>query len=178
MINPPWLATQLLCRVLAAGERDAVLGDLLEEFALRASVSSRQAARWYWSQALRSLPILLGHRARRDRWVSTAAVALAAYVIVGLLNAVGTSLVQPWLNGRGQIRYVVTAIVGLTAIAVGAHLASRVRPAAGLVLGALVMMVSLLFLVSPVDASPAWYQLTFLFLGPWAARRGAVGERG
>jgi len=171
---PPWLATQLFYRFLEPAECDAMLGDLFEEYLLRAAVSPQAAVRWYWKQALRSVPVLLGHRARRDRWLSTVAVAVAGYLIVGILNAVGTSLVAPWLDASSETRYIATAIVGLAAIGSGAHLASRMRPAAGRVLGGLVMVVAVWMLVLPVDESPAWYQLTFLILGPLAAQGGAA----
>ncbi len=174
---PPWLATRLLSRVLEPGVRDEVIGDLVEEYELRAAGSGPAAARWYWRQTLRSYPVLIGRRARRDRWMSTAAVAIGSYVVVGLLNAAGTSLVEPWIDRSSDTQYLATAMVGLAAIGSGAHLASRFRPAAGRVLGGLVAIVALLMLGSPVDASPAWYQLLFLILGPVVAYGGAAAAR-
>jgi hypothetical protein len=172
--HPPWLASLLLSAVLQTGDRDALLGDLCEEFALRARGSQRAAARWYWTQAIRSVPALLGSRSRRGRWLSTLAIACAAYLVVGVLNAVGTSIVTRWLGGSASIDHIPAAVIGLAAIASGAHLASRLRPPAGEVLGGLVMLVALLLLVYPVDASPVWYQLIFLILGPLAAHLGSA----
>lgn len=51
MTQPPDLAERLLRWSLADDERDAVLGDMQEEFAVIARVSPARAARWYWSQA-------------------------------------------------------------------------------------------------------------------------------
>jgi hypothetical protein len=171
--HPPWLATRLLSAVTRADVRDALLGDLCEEYAVRAAESSGAAARWYWSQAIRSVPVLLGHRSRRGRWISTLAIALASYVIVGALNAIGTSLAARWFGELVSTNYIPAAIVGLIAIACGATVASWVRRSAGDVLGALVMLVALLLLVFPMDASPVWYQLVFLVLGPLAAHLGS-----
>jgi hypothetical protein len=172
--RPPWLATRLVAAVLRADERDALLGDLCEEFVLRASGSPQAAARWYWNQAIRSVPVLLGSRSRRGRWISTLAIAAAAYVVVGALNALITLVVERWLGTSVSTSHVPAAMIGLSAIAGGAHLASRVRPLAGKVLGGLVMLVALLLLLFPVDASPVWYQLIFLFAGPLAAHLGSA----
>lgn len=172
--HPPWLAAKLLSGVIHRNERDALLGDLCEEHAARAAVSAPAAARWYWNQAIRSLPILLGRRARHGRWLSTLAIAIAAYVVVGTLNAIGTFLVVRQIDGLAVPSRFASAIVGLLAISSGAHLASRVRPSAGPVLGGLVVLVTVAMLWFPVDASPVWYQLTFLVLGPLAAHLGSA----
>jgi hypothetical protein len=177
--HPPWLATKLLSLIVHADERDALLGDLVEEHGLRALVSPPSAARWYCKQAIRSLPILLRRRARRSRWTSTVAIALAAYTVVGALNAFGNSAVEWWLDGSVSPNRSTSALIGLLAISGGAYLASRVRPFAGEVVGGLVLVVAVVMLVFPVDAAPPWYQLTFLILGPLAARFGsAAAARG
>lgn len=172
--DPPWLAAKLLSVAIDADDRDALLGDLLEEHASRASASPLLAARWYWSQAIRSLPIVIGHRARRRRWLSTIGIAIAAYPVVGGLNAAGMAAVRWFLDGQASPNHIASALVGLTAICAGAHLASKVRPSAGEIVGGLVMLVAVLMLLFPVDASPAWYQLIFLVLGPLAAHLGSA----
>ena len=175
--RPPWLATMLLSGILQTDVRDALLGDLCEEYGLRAASSPKAAAWWYWLQALRSAPILLSARAWRGRWISTVAIAAAAYVMVGALNAAGMSIVARWLGSPLSTNYIPAAMVGLSAIGSGAHLASRIRPSAGDVLGGLVVVVAVLLLLFPVDASPLWYQLTFLVLGPLSAHLGAAAAR-
>jgi hypothetical protein len=171
--HPPWLAARLLTGIIHTNDRDALLGDLHEEYAARASASPSAAARWYWNQAIRSLPILLGRRARRGRWLSTLAIAIAAYVVVGALNAIGTWIVM-WLGGPVLPGNIPSAIVGLVAIGSGAHLASRLRPSAGEVVGGLVIIMAIVMLRFPMDASPVWYQLIFLILGPLAAHLGSA----
>jgi drug/metabolite transporter (DMT)-like permease len=172
--HPPWLAMTLLTGIIHADDRDALLGDLFEEHALRASASPTSAARWYWNQTIHSMPILLGRRARRSRWMSTLAIAIGAYLVVGALNAVGTSALEWWLVGFASPNRITSALVGLLAISAGAHLASRVRSTAGKVVGGLVMVVAVVMLLFPLDASPVWYQLTFLILGPLAAHLGSA----
>ena len=69
--SPPALAERLLGWSCPAADRAAMLGDLAEEYAthLAPSLGRRRARRWYWAQALRSLPPnarrRLAERARR-----------------------------------------------------------------------------------------------------------------
>jgi len=56
--HPPRLARAILSRVLPAADRDAVIGDLDEEYrrTIVGMVGPRRAAWWYWRQALLSVP--------------------------------------------------------------------------------------------------------------------------
>src|SRR5262249_56593497 len=57
LVTPPALAAWLMQRSLVPADRSAALGDLHEEFLLRAAADGPPAARrWYWRQVLRSLP--------------------------------------------------------------------------------------------------------------------------
>src|SRR5262249_32289689 len=56
-VTPPPLAQWLMERSLVPADRTAVLGDLHEEFLMRAATDGLpRARRWYWRAALRSLP--------------------------------------------------------------------------------------------------------------------------
>lgn len=58
---PPRFAASLLRALLPAAEREEVLGDLREEYALRRGAGGRfAAALWFWGQVLGSVPALLG----------------------------------------------------------------------------------------------------------------------
>lgn len=61
---PPRLAEGLLRWSLADDERDAVLGDLHEEFTAIANDDPASAVRWYWSQAVLSIGPNLVRRVR------------------------------------------------------------------------------------------------------------------
>ena len=68
MTRPPRLAVLLLRLALDACDRRFVLDDLSEEYAARVAAEGRAAAaRWYWSQAMRSLGPILWRRVRRPR---------------------------------------------------------------------------------------------------------------
>ena len=68
-------------------EREPLLGDLTEEYELRASSSSRSAAlKWYLRQFCASALALLWARLGRTAWISTMGVALLAYIAVGVVE--------------------------------------------------------------------------------------------
>jgi len=82
--TPPVLASQILAGLVAeAGYRDAILGDLEEEFAKLVSRSGVSfARRWYWSQTLRAIGPLTWSQSH-DFGVSIriAATAVATYLM-------------------------------------------------------------------------------------------------
>jgi hypothetical protein len=176
----PRVAMWLLHCVLPSRDRDVVLGDLYEEYGIRAAVSVSAANRWYWGQACRSIPRLVLAAVRRGRWLLTLSIALAAYVVVGTINVVVAAVVARLLDDEVATSRVSGMFVGLTAIAAGGYIAAWIRPAAAIMLGALVAIVAIILMVSPSDTAPLWYQLTFLVFGPMAATAGGalrVGRR-
>jgi hypothetical protein len=78
--NPPRLALLLLSWAAPPQYRDALAGDLAEEF-----VSHGRRRRWLWKQVAGSLPALLAVRMRRSRWEEPASAFLmaAAWLLVG-----------------------------------------------------------------------------------------------
>ena len=90
MTGPPPVAAWLLEAALAASERDAVIGDLREEYC-RYIVPSRGAAaarRWYWWQVARSVAPLWGRaweRASLSRAVTAIVTAALAAMVPALL---------------------------------------------------------------------------------------------
>jgi predicted permease len=63
--SPPALACRLFQAVLPVRYRRALLGDLIEEYGLRAEATSPSAATlWFWGQACRSIPFIVGSSLR------------------------------------------------------------------------------------------------------------------
>ena len=54
-MTPPRVALWLLTRSLHPDDREAVIGDVLEEFAARVSADPRHARRWIWTQTRQSI---------------------------------------------------------------------------------------------------------------------------
>ncbi len=67
MIRPPRVALWLHAQSLASEEREAVVGDLVEEFCSRAAHDPRAARLWVWAQTGRSLVPNLRRRLRNRR---------------------------------------------------------------------------------------------------------------
>jgi hypothetical protein len=75
-VSPPHAAAWLIRLFADAEEAELILGDLSEEFSRLASESGDALARrWYWRQALKSLPHLVVSAFRMSPWLTTAAVA-------------------------------------------------------------------------------------------------------
>lgn len=127
MIAPP-RTTELLLESLGAtaGFRDALLGDLAEEFALRAERAGvREARRWYRREAVRAAPHLLRDWTRgvhvRDV-THLAGVAATSYVLmamlVGFTRMMASSLVLVMLGSSPAVAQLPQDADRLAALAV------------------------------------------------------------
>lgn len=179
--TPPRTAERLL-EALGAGPefRDALLGDLAEEYATRTAYDGERAAgRWYWREALRVAPHLLRDWARhlRARDVARlAGVVGAAYlgvgaVVWGLLAAVEVVVERiagpttfPWHDPHP----VALALLGLLLAQLGvagmggwvaARLDRRAPAVAALTLGVVSATLALLAPLPGRASLPAWYLL-------------------
>jgi hypothetical protein len=167
--SPPAFACRLFQTVLPVPYQGALLGDLIEEYTIRAETTSPSAAtRWFWSQACRSIPFLVGSSFRTGDWFISASAATGVYVVMGLLKFAAdftiTKLVAP-----EQTTYIVLApIVFLAITSIGGYAAARIRYGTAVFLAFIVMItVAVLIAVKacPVPV-PWWYQFGFLTLGP------------
>ena len=77
-LTPPRLARGILCALLPEEDREAILGDLLEEW------REGRSAAWYWSQVMRSGAWMV--------WARSTAPSLMAAVMWGGLGAIVTFL--------------------------------------------------------------------------------------
>lgn len=169
--SPPALACWLLESALPPQPGEAMLGDLVEEYTLRADATSPSAAsRWFWGQACRSLPPMAWCALRRGEWIVSLGVALGVYLAMGVLK-MGTDLAILKLAAPGPTAQVVLApIVFLTTTAIGGCLAARVRRGATILLALSVMITVVVLIDLKVCTMPVpwWYQFGFLALGPLA----------
>ena len=155
--------------------RDAVLGDLAEEFAIRASADGEDAARsWYYSESLRVAPYLV-----RDWWRSLRGGDVARFAGIVLLSSaalnvfeVVTRVVVFALPGFGSlwdtllgwgiagpllfqaIMLLWTFVDGMFGGYVAARLGSRAPLTGALALGAAFGIFMLLTTILLVDSSP------------------------
>ncbi len=120
-MQPPTLATQIVAGlVLEPGYRDAILGDLEEEFAQKCGgLGASNARRWYWSQTLSAIVPL----ARARPWSFTSASRLLATVVLTYLLTfegirAGASVLIP-MHAFLSVRLVLLVCVVLVGVAAG-----------------------------------------------------------
>ena len=106
--SPSRLATWLLACFLAEADKEAVIGDLIEECALRPSRSRVHLSWWYWSQVSRSIAPFVWIGVRRERWGAVFGAAVAAFILANVTEWVATkaiAMVVDWsVGGTGQFR--------------------------------------------------------------------------
>jgi hypothetical protein len=167
----PPLAYRLLEFFLPASTREAVLGDLLEEYALRVeSTSALAASRWFWGQACRSVPYMLWSSLWSANCLTSVSIAAGVYIFMGMLKFAADLTISRWLAPSQTIRVVLAPIVFLTITAIGGCVAARIRRGATIFLAFIVMITVIVLIGIRVCTIPVpwWYQFVFLTLGPLA----------
>jgi hypothetical protein len=169
--SPPAVACWFLDSVVPVPYREALLGDLIEEYTLRAeSTSPLTASRWFWSQACRSVASVVWSSLRSGDWLISMGIAMCVYIAVGMLKFAADVTISKLLAPE-QATYVVLApVVFLTTTAIGGWVASRIRRGATIFLALIVMITVAVLIDMRVCAIPVpwWYQFGFLTLGPLA----------
>src|ERR1700689_1876793 len=96
--SPPALACWLLESVMPAPYREAMLGDLIEEYALRAeSASPLGGSRWFWNQACRSVPSMVWSSLRSRDWLISMSIAMGVYIVLEVLEYGAHLAVSRWV---------------------------------------------------------------------------------
>jgi hypothetical protein len=169
--SPPAFVCWLLGSVLPTPYREAMLGDLIEEFTLRVeSTSLSTAARWFWSQGCRSVPSMVWSSLRTGDWLISMSIAMGVYIGMGMLKFAADLMISKLVVPE-QTTYVVLApIVFLTITAIGGCVVARIHRGATIFL-TLIVMISVAVLIALKGCTvpvPWWYQFGFLILGPLA----------
>jgi hypothetical protein len=169
------VATWLLSRVVPEGERESLLGDLIEEYELRANAATSSAAlKWYLRQVCASAPPLLWVRFRRASWISTLGVALLAYFAVGVVEFIinWALSISPWA-GAVTYRPLGLFITSPFVVLIG-YFAARIRRGAAIALGAMMLLVVTAMTLWTSESIPSWYRIAFFVVGPVAALFGSA----
>lgn len=159
---------------LFANREDSIAGDLSEEFTQLASQSGRTfAGRWYWRQALKSLPHLFLSAFRKSPWLSTGAVVagfLLRRLIAHLPGAATFALVDKfgiYEHHFALYKFLASTALDiehvLTFLLVGCFVAllarGREMPPAivlSLIFAAMALLASVYFVVKGGDAAYLW----------------------
>ncbi|HEV8046150.1 MAG TPA: hypothetical protein VGP35_00360 [Terriglobales bacterium] len=169
--SPPAFACWFLESVLPNPYREAVLGDLIEEYKLRIESTSRfTASRWFWSQTCRSVPSIVWSSIRSGNWLISMSIAMGVYIFMGTLKFVADLMLSKLFSSQQMTHVILPPIVFLTTTAIGGCAAARLRRGATTFL-ALMVMITVAILIDLKVCSvavPWWYQFGFLALGPLA----------
>lgn len=153
-----WIFSQLAPRE----DCEAMLGDLFEEFALRATTASESAAtRWCLQQIITSAPALLWAGFRRGVWTS----ALIAAVL-GFAGVVAANFIVGWaiMKAPAPISSFGIAPFFLVVVLI-VYVAARYRRSAAVILG---VLMTIAMAATLQRSGPMWRQITWLGLGPLA----------
>lgn len=160
-------STWLLARLAPNAYREAMLGDLAEERALRSTIATpASASRWFAYQLVASAFPLLWAAFARAAWIRTVATCLVAY-LVGAALCFGIDRACLAVLGPGP-RWFPAAIIVLLIVSLVAYCAARIRPRAATLLACIVFVDYLLQLLGET-AAPTWFLLTILVCGPLLA---------
>lgn len=165
-------ATWVFSRLVPRVDREHVIGDLVEEYALRARTgSSSSAAKWYLRQICGSIVPVMRIRLGRAVWPATLGVALRAYLVLG-----AAQLIVGWAfpaSNRPTFDPLGLVILVPVIVLIG-YFAERSRRSAAKVLAALMLLaVTALTLFASEDA-PLWYRVAYFVVGPLAALVGGA----
>jgi hypothetical protein len=169
------VATWALSRLVPEGEREPLVGDLTEEYALRANAASSSAAfKWYLHQVCASAPRLLWARLTRAVWISTVGVALLAYIAVGVVELIVNRVISS-SSASGTAAYSpLGMVISFPMVVFIGYFAARFRPRAAIVLGAMMLLAVTVMMLSTTEDMPLWYRIAYFFVGPAAAFIGTV----
>jgi len=169
-MRPPALAEALVAAAAPSRDYEMIAGDLFEEYRRIVSVRGSSAAnRWYWAQALRSLPSLLSYSRSDTSAPRAIGVALASLAVLIAMLAVITAIdvVFQRLFGFARIPgYVWMCVNYGDVLLFGAILAAVVRTDGPRVAFFASMFLVLCFVIPALAGNPhsqappaAWIQL-------------------
>jgi len=169
--SPPTFACWLLESVLPDPYREAILGDLIEEYTLRIESTSRfTASRWFWSQTCRSVPSMVWTSLRSGNCFISMSIAMGVYIFMGTLKFAADMIISKLVSPDQTTHVILMPIVFLTTTAIGGCVAARIRRGATIFLALMVTITVAILIDLKVCSMPVpwWYQFGFLTLGPLA----------
>jgi hypothetical protein len=167
--SPPAFACRVFQIVLPVPYRGALFGDLIEEYNLRAEATSPSTAtRWFWGQACRSIPFIIGSSLRNGDWLISASTAVGVFAVMAMLKLAADFMIAK-LVAPGPTAFVVLApIVFLVFTSIGGCAAARIRFGTAVFLALFVMITVAVEIIARACTIPVpwWYEFGFLTLGP------------
>jgi hypothetical protein len=100
--RPPHLARRFLSVVAPPAHRNAILGDLEEEFALKTAARGMPPIGWYWRQTLSSAPDLLISRLRGKEGAELAFFLLTCLAAIAMTTVWDIAVARKVAQGASQ----------------------------------------------------------------------------
>lgn len=153
----------LMGAVLPRDLGDPAVGDLYEEFGLRAAATSRpRATAWFAAQAAGSVPRLLWLSARRLSSVLSLAVAAASFFVLGLIEPYMHRALAAVVSPPLVWQLIVDLLVGFAACACGGFVATSLRRGSA----AIYSLIGTAYIVSGLPGMnpelPLWFPAAFV----------------
>ena len=171
----PRAASWIIGRLLPRADREALLGDLAEEHALRrGGESPPNEVVWYWSQIVRSFGPLLLAAARRGRWLSALGAAVAVYALIVWVESYSNAVVA-WLFGPSGVAFTIASLAfSPAAMTLGGYAAARIRRGAAAILAGISAIAIIRLMLVSGNAVAIAYLSGFLIVCPLTALAGGV----
>ncbi len=174
-IHPPALATMFAESLVYDRDlRDAALGDLAEDFAVKCESNGASAARaWYWSQVMRSvlpLSMMSLRRAGFTGWLRLIATVAVGYIVLAVLVVISGNLFMGVATNAISLYSLISLALGAGSAIIAGYLTARLGGKtpmlAALSLGVLCISISMLMFVyaDGTDGSPLWYRIALALI--------------
>ena len=160
------VAAWVLSRFAPISAREALIGDLTEEYARLAKAGLPDAPLgWYLRHICGSIPPLLWASLARGTWPKTLGIALVAYTLLTFPTRWfvqwAVHRLPPKIDGPVELVFLLP-----TVLLIG-YLAERIRRRTLIMLGTLLMLtIAAQFVWGDARNAPIQSQLAWLFLGP------------
>jgi hypothetical protein len=164
--------TWILSRLVPQDDREPLIGDLAEEYALQVKAASSSAAfKWYLQQICASIPPLLWLRVTRRAWLATLGVGLLAYFAVGVVQ-----VLIHWAITRSSptLYNPLDPVIVFPMVVVIGYFAAGIRRRAAIVLGAIMLLAITAITLWTTESAPLWYRVAYFIVGPAAALIGST----
>jgi len=168
-------ATWFFSQLVPKADREHLLGDLAEEYALRARTdSSSVAARWYLKQICASTVPVLQIRLARAVWLATMGVALRAYLVLG-----AAQLMIGWAfpTSYGPTYDPLGMVIVFPVVVLIGYFTERSRRRAAVVLAAMMLLAATALTLFTTENAPLWFRVAVFVGGPAAALVGSALSR-
>jgi hypothetical protein len=172
------VAMWLFSRLAPPAQREALLGDLAEEHAMRANATgSSAAARWYLRQIGASVAPLLWARLTQSGWLATTGAAFVAYIAVGFVELTVNWAIADVSGTRTADYNPLGMLITFPLVVLIGYFAAGFRRRAPIVLTALMLLSVTAMTLWADERLPAWYRIAYFVVGPAATLVGSAWRR-